>query len=40
MPSKASRGVPAGLAAVFSISGGMALTSTALATRCVPWRPI
>jgi hypothetical protein len=33
-------GRPAGLACVLSISGGTALTNTALATRLVPWRPM
>ena len=31
---------PAGLASVLSISGGIAPSSTALATRLVPWRPM
>ena len=39
MASKASIGSPPGLASVLSISGGTAATSTALATRAVPWRP-
>jgi hypothetical protein len=33
MPSKTAIGRPPGLAAVFSISGGIAAISTALATR-------
>jgi len=40
IPSNASIGKPPGLAAVFSISGGTAPMSTALATRLVPWRPM
>ena len=40
MASKTSMGVPAGLALVFSMSGGIALRSRALATREVPWRPM
>src|SRR6266436_9216668 len=37
--SNSSIGVPPGLAAVFGISGGTALISTALATRWVPCLP-
>lgn len=37
-PSSTSSGVPSGLAAVFTTSGVTAETSTALATRPVPWR--
>ena len=40
MASKASIGVPPGLASVLSISGGTAPTRTALATREVPCRPM
>ena len=40
MRSNASMGMPPGLAAVLSISGGTAPTSTALARRAVPWRPM
>jgi hypothetical protein len=32
--------VPPGLAGVFSISGGIALITTAFDTREVPWRPM
>jgi hypothetical protein len=38
--SKASIGVPSGLAPVLSINGGIAPISTALATRSVPCRPM
>ncbi len=37
LPSKTSIGVPSGLPSVFSISGGMAATRTALATRPAGW---
>jgi len=37
--SNTSIGRPSGLAAVFSMIGGTAAMSTALATRFVPWRP-
>ena len=40
IPSNTSIGMPPGLAAVFSISGGTAPISTAFATRLVPWRPM
>ena len=40
MPSNTSIGRPSGLAAVFSMIGGTAAISTALATRFVPWRPM
>ena len=37
MPSKTSMGRPPGFAAVFNMSGGTALTNTALATRPCGW---
>jgi hypothetical protein len=40
MASNASIGRPDGLVGVFSIMGGTAPTSTAAATREVPWRPM
>jgi hypothetical protein len=40
MPSNTSIGRPPGLAAVFTMMGGTAPISTALATRLVPWRPM
>jgi len=40
MPSNTSMGKPSGFAADFSMIGGTAAMSTALATRFVPWRPM
>jgi hypothetical protein len=38
--SNTSIGTPPGLSAVWSMSGGTAEISAALATRSVPWRPM